>query len=190
MSAFKKLNKQDVYITTHQAKKQWTLDNVTFNVVGGEIYKGVSGSGNFYIDEGSTTNGEYNRLVYNSVYHLYFSNDLGIIPPPPLPVNPITATGGVDNITLNWTVNQPDADQQLLFRQTPGSVVFIQIASLGRTVNNYVDTSVPTGTVYYYIQTQKDGLSVNSEVVSAQLLEVDSIAANNINNEDSFIPYE
>lgn len=110
---------------------------------------------------------------------------------PPLAADPISATDGIGAgaISVEWTVNQPDADRQLLFRSTSPTSGFIEIANLGVTVATYGDSDISAGTTYYYfVQTWKNGLFVNSAIVSAILYDAFNIAADNANNDNAYIP--
>jgi len=72
MSAFKKLNRQDVFLTSYTAKKQWNIsgsDLDSFNVSG---YNAVSGS--LQIFSGSTN--YTNNLYHQSIKHLYYGDIL------------------------------------------------------------------------------------------------------------------
>lgn len=78
MSAYKKFNKQDAFITTYVAHKSFTISGGQHDQYGVETYVGISGSGAFlpsgseYLLSGSNY-AHYSRLVYNSIYHLYYS---------------------------------------------------------------------------------------------------------------------
>lgn len=78
MSTYKKFNKQDAFITTYIAHKNFAISGSDFDSYGVETYVGVSGSGAFlpsgsqYLLSGSDY-AHYTRLVYNSIYQLYYS---------------------------------------------------------------------------------------------------------------------
>lgn len=78
MSAYKKFNKQDAFITTYVAHKSFTISGSQHDDYGVETYVGVSGSGAFlpsgseYLLSGSNY-AHFSRLVYNSIHHLYYS---------------------------------------------------------------------------------------------------------------------
>lgn len=74
MGAFKKLNQQDVFVTTYVAKKSWAITKDEASDYGVEIYRGVSGSGEYYISNEDIFNGQYDRLVYQNINHSYFGN--------------------------------------------------------------------------------------------------------------------
>jgi hypothetical protein len=70
MSAFKKLNPQDVSLTSYLAKKRWELTSAEFEENNIQILTGVEN--NLPFISGSV---DYNEsILYNSVQHLYYSN--------------------------------------------------------------------------------------------------------------------
>lgn len=70
MSAFKKLNLQDVFITAYTSKKKWSASGSALFNLGIEKYEILSGSIPYYL--GSDKYEEY--LRYEQVKHLYYSN--------------------------------------------------------------------------------------------------------------------
>ena len=89
MSAYKKLNQQDAYITTHTARKSWIVSGSQYRELGIQNIVGLSGSGVYVpIDSDITYGGNvsnsgstaYNkRLVYESNAHLYYSSFNGSV---------------------------------------------------------------------------------------------------------------
>lgn len=74
MSAYKKLNSQDAYITTYTAQKEWAVSGSDYATYGITKLTGTSGSGEYYKSNADRQLGQYKRLVYNSIYQLYYSN--------------------------------------------------------------------------------------------------------------------
>lgn len=72
MSAFKKLNQQDVFITFYTAKKSWSIKSDDFNSYGIEVRSLTSGSP-FISGAANYTK----HIYYNSLKHLYYSNFSG-----------------------------------------------------------------------------------------------------------------
>ena len=82
MSSFKQLSKADVTSVSYAANKQWTLpftcpslSNDYFN-----IYKGTFITGTFIPSNPSIdpiTNGQYERLIYDSINHLFYQKFSG-----------------------------------------------------------------------------------------------------------------
>jgi|TARA_R110002153_G_scaffold48514_3_gene136760 hypothetical protein len=78
MSAYKKLKREDSFITAYTAHKSFTASGSQHSALGIETYIGISGSGDF-LPNGSdlrlegTDYEHYSRLVYNSIHHLYYS---------------------------------------------------------------------------------------------------------------------
>ena len=77
MSAFKKLNRQDVYVSHYVAKKRW---NASDTAVGGyniETLRGFSGSTPGYPYPSDFLNNRYQKLVYDSINQLYYRDGEG-----------------------------------------------------------------------------------------------------------------
>lgn len=74
MSAYKKLNSQDAYITTYTAQKHWAVSGSEYEEYGITKLAGESGSGAYYKNLNDYQLGQYRRLVYNSIDQLYYSN--------------------------------------------------------------------------------------------------------------------
>jgi hypothetical protein len=82
MSSFKQLSKADVTSVSYAANKQWalpftcpSLSNEYFNVYKGTFITGTFVSNNPSIDP--VTNGQYERLVYDSMNHLFYQKFSG-----------------------------------------------------------------------------------------------------------------
>lgn len=83
MSAYKKLNQQDSYITSYTARKSWTVSGSQYTDHGIQNLVGLSGSGAYYTQQqdlvygGGTDSGNTSthnrRLVFESNHHLYYS---------------------------------------------------------------------------------------------------------------------
>ena len=72
MAAYKKLKKEDSYLTSYVAHKTFTVSGSQHDDLGVETYIGISGSGE-WLPSGSdsrldgTNFQHYTRLVYNSI---------------------------------------------------------------------------------------------------------------------------
>lgn len=76
MSAYKRLNKQDAYITTYIARKSWAVSGSQYMDYNVENLVGFSGSQAYVVDSTDLQKGQYRRTVYQSIYHLYYSGFL------------------------------------------------------------------------------------------------------------------
>ena len=77
MSTYKKLNRQDVFISDYTAKKQW---ETTGSVIGNstiETLRGFSGSMPYYSYPSDLRNGRYESLVYSSINNLFYADGIG-----------------------------------------------------------------------------------------------------------------
>jgi hypothetical protein len=77
--SYKTLNSNDITLTSYIANKQWEANSSSFSQNGVTIYVGenlpVTRDNPFNpIDDTKTSNGEYRRLVYESIKHLYYEN--------------------------------------------------------------------------------------------------------------------
>lgn len=78
MAAYKKLKKEDSYLTSHVAHKSFSISGSQHSDFGVETYIGISGSGEWLpstadVKLEGTKFQHYSRLVYNSIKHLYYS---------------------------------------------------------------------------------------------------------------------
>lgn len=81
MGAWKKLNQQDVYVTSYTAKKSWNASASTLDNYGIQVLQATTSSNlAFYLSDetpysGSNVgNGYYPTLVYKSISQLYYKN--------------------------------------------------------------------------------------------------------------------
>jgi len=82
MSSFKQLSKADVTSVSYAANKQWnlpfscpSLSNDYFNIYKGTFITGTFAPNNPSIDP--VTNGQYERLIYDSINHLFYQKYSG-----------------------------------------------------------------------------------------------------------------
>ena len=79
MSAYKQLNRQDVFITDYQAQKSWLASGSSLTTYGIETLRGFSGSTPGYPYPQDLRNSRYEKLVFDSTHHLYYSLTSGSI---------------------------------------------------------------------------------------------------------------
>ena len=75
MSAFIKLNKQDAFVVPYTAHKSFSLVSTRNSGSGGlNFFYGTKNTSSIFNNEETTANQEYERLVFSSIKHLYYSN--------------------------------------------------------------------------------------------------------------------
>ena len=79
MSSFKQLNKSDVTHVAYVANKQWDLSYCSYPTSSEHItiYKGTNMSGSFDTTMDPITEGQYERLVYDQIDHLFYHSFSG-----------------------------------------------------------------------------------------------------------------
>jgi hypothetical protein len=80
MSSFKQLNKSDVTHVSYAANKQWNLNYPLGYPTSSEyitIYKGTNVSGTFDYTMDPITEGQYERLIYDQIDHLFYHSFSG-----------------------------------------------------------------------------------------------------------------
>jgi hypothetical protein len=121
MSSFKKLSKSDVTVVPNHANKQWILPYCPYPTSSEyiTIYKGTNFSSSFSLDDDLVTEGQYERLVYSQINHLFYQS----------------YTASLDTSSLMFTLNNYESASQ----QRPTSSYFIYNDS-----DNLIQT-FPTG---------------------------------------------
>jgi hypothetical protein len=79
MSAFKRLKKSDVFVIPYVANKSWSFTLANGNPTGSYsvLYEGKKYTGSFNLNEETTSLGEYKRLVYDSMNHMFYQSYSG-----------------------------------------------------------------------------------------------------------------
>ena len=77
MSAYKKLNRQDVYVTDYSARKQWSASGSLLTSYKIETLRGFSGSTPGYPYPFDLRNNRHQKLVYDSINHNFYSDAIG-----------------------------------------------------------------------------------------------------------------
>jgi len=79
MSSFKQLNRSDVFTVPYVANKQWSLTYTLAPTSSGDIvyYQGKKTTGSFTTSEPTSSLGEYQRLLYSSVNHMFYQSYSG-----------------------------------------------------------------------------------------------------------------
>ena len=76
MSAYKKLNRQDVYVTDYSARKQWVASGSLLSTYSIETLRGFSGSTPGYPYPLDYRNNRYEKLVYDSIDHSFYRDGI------------------------------------------------------------------------------------------------------------------
>ena len=79
MSAYKQLNRQDVYTSDYVAKKTWFASGSLLTGYNIETLRGFSGSTPGYPYPTDYRNNRYQKLVYDSAYHNYLADTHGTL---------------------------------------------------------------------------------------------------------------
>jgi autotransporter-associated beta strand protein len=121
---------------------------------------------------GNWTGTYYPELVQGGLIYDFLQMETGpqiILSTPPAAPNGLTATAvsGCE-IDLSWTNNATNATSIEILRSTD-NVHFSQIGATANNFTNFADTSLPTGTTYYYqlVANNADGNSPNSNTAQA-----------------------
>jgi hypothetical protein len=77
MSAFKKLTRQDFYVSDYTSKKGWIASGSTFDSYKLETLRGFSGSTPGYPYPTDYRNNRYEKLTYNSIAQVYLADSNG-----------------------------------------------------------------------------------------------------------------
>jgi autotransporter-associated beta strand protein len=121
---------------------------------------------------GSWTGTYYPELVQGGLIYDFLQMETGpqiIISNPPLAPSGLTArTISGCEIDLSWTNNATNATSVEILRSTD-NVHFTQIGATANNFTNFADTSLPTGTTYYYevVANNADGNSPFSNTANA-----------------------
>ena len=131
MAAYKKLKKEDSYLTSYVAHKTFTISGSQHDDYGVETYVGISGSGE-WLPSGSdqrlsgTDYEHYTRLVYNSIHHLYYSgyNNLGM---PTTSSNEMSGSAYENYLQSSYTANQRRAQDEFTVISIPQNLFGVNI---------------------------------------------------------------
>lgn len=77
MSTYKKLNRQDVFVSDYVARKQWETTGSLVSTSTIETLRGFSGSAPGYPYPSDYRNNRYESIVYNSIDNLYYADGIG-----------------------------------------------------------------------------------------------------------------
>lgn len=155
MSAYKRLNKQDAYISTYTARKSWAVSGSEYVDYGIENLAGLSGSQAYSLDQTDIHKGQYKKVVYRSISHLYYSGFLDGLPV----TNANNLTGSAFENYLQSSLNTSGSrniggrvavfsiPRELIGTHIePGSITLTPSGSL--ITSDYIDEGYMSGTDY------------------------------------------
>lgn len=130
MGAYKKLKKEDSYLTTYVAHKTFTLSGGEHDEYGVETYIGISGSGQWLPSEADsrlegTDYQHYTRLVYNSINHLYYSGYTDGMPT--TSSNEMSGSAYENYLQSSYTANQRRAQDEFTVISIPRNLFGVNI---------------------------------------------------------------
>lgn len=145
MSAYKKLNKQDVYVTSYTARKSWEASGSLLSDYGVEVARGFSSSLETYLDPIYYRNNapydwilpRYEHITYRGVKQLYYSNEF---------TASLDQSASYENFhQSSFTVDKRNLESEVAVisipRQTTGVALqpnTIEIGALLEDIDNYV----------------------------------------------------
>jgi hypothetical protein len=131
MAAYKKLKKEDSYLTSYVAHKTFSISSSQHTEFGVETYIGISGSGEWLPSTGDsrlsgTDYQHYTRLVYNSINHLYYTgyNDTGM---PTSSSNALSGSAYENYLQSSYTANQRRAQGSFTVISIPQNLFGVNI---------------------------------------------------------------
>ena len=77
MSAFKRINKADVFVLPYTANKYWNFDSSSLADNNVLIFTGVRDESLFDSNSDSQENGQYKKLIFNTINHLFYQEFSG-----------------------------------------------------------------------------------------------------------------
>ena len=99
MSAYKKLSKQDLYVSDYLSYKNWVASGSDISDYGIEVMRGFSGSTPGYPYPLDLLNNRHQKLNYDSVKHNYYGNTVGSLTDYPI-------FSGSHDISITSTLTQ------------------------------------------------------------------------------------
>lgn len=77
MSAFKRINKSDVFVLPYTANKHWSFDSGSLSSNNIFVYTGVRDQSLFDPDNDAQENNQYSKLVFNTINHMFYQEFSG-----------------------------------------------------------------------------------------------------------------
>jgi hypothetical protein len=152
MSAYKKLNKEDSFLTSYTPHKRFTASGSQHDEYGIETYTGISGSSAFFPETADkrlvgTDKEHYTQLVYNSINHLYYSGFQN--GSPVSSSNEMSGSAYENYLQSSYTQNQRRAESEFTIISIPQNLFGINIKpgsvriepDIAGSGSNYVFTS-------------------------------------------------
>lgn len=150
MSAYKKLNKEDSFLTSYTAHKTFTVTGSQHDELGVETYIGIHNSDTFFPAQADkrlagTKHEHYTQLVYDSIKHLYYSGfENGF---PVSSSNEMSGSAYENFLQSSYTVNQRRAESEFTVISIPQNLYGANIRP--GSVRIEPDISGPTANYFY-----------------------------------------
>jgi hypothetical protein len=132
MSSFKKLSRADVTYSPYAANKLWNLPFSCFSGSVGyfNVYKGTNVTGSFNSATDPITNGQYERLIYTTINHMFYQSYTNLLDTSSLMFYPdanVYASASQQRPTASYFDYNTNSNQILNFPTTTGSSIRVLV---------------------------------------------------------------
>jgi len=156
MSAYKRLYKSDVSNIPYVANKTWDIGVCDLESYGIRVYNGIKTGSIFDYTNDTKTNNEYDRLIFDSVNHLYYQYYSGSYID--------TSSNAQSNYYISTSINRPSASyedytpQGYMVKEFPtGANAVIKVLSISKDIYGNSIKKLSFNLSSSYINLQDDG---------------------------------